>query len=93
MTGASLVVCDCFVCAVVTLVAFVVSVIVFVVVHAVSGEVLAHLVSVVTGADEGDALSLDHEAELEEALQGVVMEIEATKRRTVVTLPVSRQPV
>ena len=42
---------------------------------------------------EEDVLTLDHEAELEQALRGVVMEVEAKERKPVSSLAVSILPV
>ena len=45
-----------------------------------------------TFVGEEDELTLDHEAELEQALRGVVMEVAAKERKPVTTLAVSISP-
>ena len=50
---------------------------------------LKSLIFLLVGGEDDDELTLDHEAELEQALQGVVIEVEARERKPASTLAVS----
>ena len=49
---------------------------------------LKSLIFLFVGGEDDDELTLEHEAELEQALQGVVMEVEAREQKPVSTLAV-----